>query len=644
MQKIQETELELKCQTSDLFQKNLECENIINSLTEEKNKLKDQLQDTKQKLEKSSQETDAKMKKKITLLEKDLEHQKKQANDELQSVNQRSEASYSQLKEFYEAEKKRLETRLQDEKERAEKKYNLMIEEFEERIRTENENFEEEILNRDEEIQSIENYYNEEINNYKRQSGLDLQKIETLEKYLKDTKEQLEASQKSQALALEQLQERFNAERTSLLEKIEKVVNELSLKEREYSSVLYKKQQIESLLLHKDSELEDLKTLYEKDKLFLSEKIDSTKQQFIQLSDEYVQKKNDFKREMALAQQESEFKNRKISDLEKALMDSEEKYNEAIKSLRDESGQELSATIKKLTFDKENLEQKLEQKKKNLKETTLANTKQVATLEKEKAVLSEKLGNLEAKFADLNERYKIDLENLNLKLKEKKDNESDDKMSVFIENERLKTLLTEMEKEMAERTSAIERERLLWENKHNFLIQQRDSAKSDLSEAHKKFDVTLEQIQKKSVFDKEKLEANTNTLINSIESRYTNQIKDMQENYQGQITNLNNKIKYLEKELRAVKEEFELEKRGKNANSGNTEKKLQEMQENESRLFLEIENCNKEKEKRLEELQESFNKEKSQISIRISELEKRAINAENLKNNIFVEFERERVK
>ena len=52
MQKIQETELELKCQTSDLFQKNLECENIINSLTEEKNKLKDQLQDTKQKLEK----------------------------------------------------------------------------------------------------------------------------------------------------------------------------------------------------------------------------------------------------------------------------------------------------------------------------------------------------------------------------------------------------------------------------------------------------------------------------------------------------------------------------------------------------------------------------------------------------------------
>ena len=47
--------------------------------------------------------------------------------------------------------------------------------------------------------------------------------------------------------------------------------------------------------------------------------------------------KNDYKREMALALQEIEFKNRKIADLERSLHDFEEKYNEALRSLSDES-------------------------------------------------------------------------------------------------------------------------------------------------------------------------------------------------------------------------------------------------------------------------------------------------------------------
>ena len=450
--------------------------------------------------------------------------------------------------------------------------------------------------------------------------------------------------QKSHALALEQTQERMNTERSSLVEKIEKLANEIAVKERELASIVYKKEQIESQLAHRDAELEEIKQQYEKEKQSLTERADSIKQQLTSVSDEYMQKRNDFKREMALAQQEIEFKNRKILDLERSLHDSEEKYNEALRSLRDESGQELTATIEKLNLDKENLEQKLEQKKKSLKEMATSSAKQIGGLEKEKAVLAEKLLHLEAKYNDMEERYKIDIENLNLHLKEKRENESSDKMSVHLENERLKTLLQEMEKEMAERASANERERMLWENKHNFLIQQRDSAKTDLAEAHKKFDATLEQIQKKGLTDKEKLEGTTNTLISSIEARYSNQIKDMQENYQSQISTLNSKIKSLEKELRSVKEELELEKRGRSANSGNLEKKLAELQENEQRLLNELEILKKDKEKKLEELQESVYFEKEQLKSKIADLEKKAKEAENQRGNMFIENEKERAK
>ena len=643
-QKNTELELEIKCQVSDYSHKQADLEANLNEVSDERNKLRDQLTDLRSKLEKSSQESEIKLKKRLAIVEKELEDIKSKHQDELQAASERSASSFAQLKEFYEAEKKRLETRLQDEKERAEKKYNLMVEEYEDRIRTDQDNYEDELALKDDEMREMDGYFNDEINSLKHQSGLDMQKIETLEKYLKDNKEQIETLQKSQALALEQAQERMNAERTSLVEKIEKLANDIAAKERELASVVYKKEQIESQLAHRDAELDDLKSQYEREKQGLVERMESIKTQLTQVSDEYIQKKNDFKREMALALQEIEFKNRKIADLERSLHDSEEKYNEALKSLRDESGQELSATIEKLTLNKESLEQKLEQKKKNLKEMATTSARQIGGLEKEKAVLAEKYSHLEAKYSDMEERYKQDIENLNVQLKEKKEAESSDKMSVHLENERLKTLLQELEKEMAERASASERERMLWENKHNFLIQQRDSAKSDLAEAHKKFDATLEQIQKKSILDKEKLEGTTNTLIASIESRYTNQTKDMQENYQSQLTTLAGKNKSLEKELRGVREELELERRGRSANSGSLEKKVAELQDSEGRLALEIENLKKDRDKKLEEMTELLGCEKEVSRNKISELEKRTKDAEHQRGSMYMDHEKERAK
>ena len=639
-----ELELELKVQVSDWENKSSSLSTSLTEVTEERNKLKDSLAEIKSKLETATQETEAKLKKKISLLEKEMEDIKTKHAEEVQSASERSETSFAQLKEYYEAEKKRLEARVLDDKERAEKKFNLMVEEYEDRLKNELDNYEDELAGKEDELREMDAYYNEEINSLRHKAGLDMQKIESLEKYLKDNKEQIENMQKAHALALEQNQERMNNERVSLVEKIEKLANEIAAKEREMASIVYKKEQLETQLAHRDAELDDLKSQYEKEKVSLQERLESLKTQFNQVSDELMQKKNDSKREMALAQQEIEFKNRKIADLERSLHDSEDKYNEALRSLRDESGQELSATIEKLTLDKESLEQKLEQKKKSLKEMATTSAKQIGGLEKEKAVLAEKYSHLEAKYSDMEERLKSDIENLNSMLKEKKEAESSDKMSVHLENERLKTLLQEMEKEMSERAAASERERMLWENKHNFLIQQRDAAKADLAEAHKKFDATLEQIQKKSLNDKEKLEGTTNTLIASIESRYTNQIKDLNENYSSQIATLNSKTKSLEKELRSTKEELELERRGRSANSGNLEKKLVDLQESETRLTNELELLKRDKEKKIEEISESLNYEKEQLKNKISDLEKRTKEAEHQRGIMFIDHEKDRAK
>jgi hypothetical protein len=49
-----------------------------------------------------------------------------------------------------------------------------------------------------------------------------------------------------------------------------------------------------------------------------------------------------------------------------------------------------------------------------------------------------------------------------------------------------------MEKQLSEITGLYERDKTLWENKCNFLTQQRDQSKQDLIEAQGKFDQTIE--------------------------------------------------------------------------------------------------------------------------------------------------------
>ncbi|CAG9318657.1 unnamed protein product [Blepharisma stoltei] len=644
IQKYNELELKSKIDTSNWAEKEIQFQEDIENLLNEKTQLQDQVSDLLKKVNSSIQDAEEKFKKRIKALENQLEETKSKHGEEVHAGNLRAEQSYQQLKIFYEEEKNRLEFRLKEEKEKSEKKYKIMSEEYEDRIRQNEDLFDEELTAKEDEMHELEEYYKEQVNMLTHQSGLDTQKIETLEKVLKETKENLENIQKTNAQAIEQLQEKFTSERNTLLEKVEKQANDIGVREREVESLNFKKDQLESQLSNKEAELEDTKSLYEKEKQIIAERLENLKIAYQKISDELNQKKSDSKREMALAQQDSEFKAKRILELEKSLHDAEDKYSETVKNLKDESGQELSSTIAKLTQVKENLEEKLEQRKKQLKDIAASSSKQISSLEKEKAVLSEKLVNLDMKKNDMEKQYKQEIENLQIQLKGKKDNESTGMMEIQLENERLKTRIQEIEKDNAERTSATERERILWENKFSFLIQQRDQEKNNLAEFQKKFEATIEQFQKQKALDREKQEIANKTMIDSIESRYSSQIKDMQENHASTTSDLTEKVKNQEKEIRSLREEIELEKRGRNSQSGNMEKRLQELTENEIKILNELDNTKKDRDTRIEEWQEKFNSEVNLLRTKLSEYEKRAKESEQQRSQLFIDLEKERAK
>lgn len=71
---------------------------------------------------------------------------------------------------------------------------------------------------------------------------------------------------------------------------------------------------------------------------------------------------------------------------------------------------------------------------------------------------------------------------------------------------KLRAQVQELEKELLDVQSNYDREKALWEGKCNFMEQQKETYKKDLIESQKKFEITLEQLQKRGSIDKDKQE------------------------------------------------------------------------------------------------------------------------------------------
>ena len=108
------------------------------------------------------------------------------------------------------------------------------------------------------------------------------------------------------------------------------------------------------------------------------------------------------------------------------------------------------------------------------------------------------------------------------------------------------------ERDISEIMSNYERDKALWEDKFDFLENQKQQAKRDLQDAHKKFEMTVEQLRRKDSSDRGKTESAQMLLISSIEKKYKDQIKDMTDSNNQIIQELSIRCKQLEKEYREI--------------------------------------------------------------------------------------------
>ena len=84
---------------------------------------------------------------------------------------------------------------------------------------------------------------------------------------------------------------------------------------------------------------------------------------------------------------------------------------------------------------------------------------------------------------------------------------SSDKQAIQEEVEKWRREYNEIERQYADLNNANDRDKALWEGKFKFLEQQRDTAKKDFEDAQRKFQSTVEQLQKSQSDSKYKTDA-----------------------------------------------------------------------------------------------------------------------------------------
>jgi paraquat-inducible protein B len=125
----------------------------------------------------------------------------------------------------------------------------------------------------------------------------------------------------------------------------------------------------------------------------------------------------------------------------------------------------------------------------------------------------------------------------------------------------LKTTMQELERQLSDLQSTYDKDKALWEGKCQFLENQKENYKRDLIESQRKFEITLEQLQKRGTSAQDKYEYNQNAMMKVIENKYKVQIKEMLESHQCLQAEVTSKGKRLEEDNKRLAQENVIGKR-----------------------------------------------------------------------------------
>lgn len=541
-----------------------------------------------------------------------------------------------QLKSFYEQEKQRFDQRIHQEKSKTERHVEEISEEYEKRIEIETNNHEEELQLIHSEFREMETFYTDEITKLNEKIELDSQKIDFLEKHIENLKSQLNSIYDSHSNAIELNQEGFNQQRQALFEKLENMAADLAEKDKNLIILRYAKEQVDRVMYNKTKDFEEQNEKYLREKNNLLDQLSKLKTDKDEQLLENSKTNSKNKRELALAVNENEMLQKKINELEIIIDEGENRYKESLRIYKEESGTDFMT--QKIIDENGSLHQKITDSKKAYKLLLSQNAKVTSQNEKEKAILEENLSESLLKIQDLEKRIQ--------ESSSKSQNISKKSESIInsTEIDNLKIQIAKLDKELGARQISYERDKSLWENKFNLLLQQRDQARKELQIAQERFDIIVEEIKHKTDLEKDKAEAKMNAVVSQIEQKHSLTMIDLQNKNESSLKDLKDKLKQAERNIDELTADVEKEKREKASITNSLDRKIQQANDMIKQLENELDVSKEIAQDSLDQLLEKFDKEREGWKLRMTELEKKIKELENHKAQQFILHEKERAK
>ena len=305
--------------------------------------------------------------------------------------------------------------------------------------------------------------------------------------------------------------------------------------------------------------------------------------------------------------------------------------------------QDMNVRIGQIMEERSNMEQRHEKLKKSAKDNDQNKDKKLAELEKERAILQEKLENLQARCDELESKLTTETHQYNLQISNIRDNQESERKPLLADLEKYRALCMQLELDKGEILALYDRDRELWSGKFRFLETQKEQARADLQDAMHKFEQTLQNLQKARANDPNQKENITDMLL-TIEKKYQSQMAEAAENQSKMMQELEDKNKRLEKELKNLRDKLVLDTHGKLGNQNMNEKKLNDYMESEKRLQNEMEQIKIERDVKIVEYQTVLDKEREMLRNKCNDMENRFKESENKRTNQLYEHEKERAK
>ena len=558
------------------------------------------------------------------------------AREEMEENNIENEKNINALRQQCELEKEDIESKIQSLIAESQEQMQKLEEEQENKLneleKEKNAKIDELEMNLEDLEKMHENYANE----VEKEMALKMQKIESLKDFLSDAQSSYQKLQSQIEINLQNQSQQFEAEKNELLEKIRKLKEENESENEELEALKIANEEKEKSQETISEDLDELRKRLNNEKEKLEETVKALNKDLQDKVDAYNEMLNHYTKELSLKDQNIGFNNEKLNECKLVLEEFKNSCDIKIENAKEDITAEFTGKIEKAENELNDLNEMLKQVNKQIADINAKFKAEKDALNKEKEDLLSKLAEITQRKKDLTEALEKERDN-SKKIIEALSKEFKDKNELLNkENEVLKIKLKKLESDYSDLNALYEKDSNLFENKFEFLKEQKEGYQSELKTLMAQYDSNMDDLQQKILAERERLKGVYTKSTKDRENAYNEQIANAENTFNSKYNEVNMQNKNLMIENKTLRDKIQNYENSFKAND-DIQIKLTKQLENENKYKTQFESVTNTQDAKIAELNEKLKAQRENFIGKIKELESKLEEYEGKKNNANIE-------